>query len=179
MGVSSSAGAAVPTAVYTCSSPQHCPKSDFGFPPCCAYLIVDILPPHVQLLRVWSNSGYPCIERELSGLVSSLFYVLNSRLRPTAFCVCASLGVRPALPFLLIRCIPAGHAVFGNSETFKRVPLPAVLENLSRVLKASLVLFWGRWGLPIPFKVRLVDAYNASLRCRVSSNSEHVSQKKR
>ena len=43
--------------------------------------------------------------------------------------------------------------VFGNSETFKRVPLPAVVENLSRLLKASIVLFWGRWGLPVPFKV--------------------------
>ncbi|CAM9441899.1 unnamed protein product [Hapterophycus canaliculatus] len=53
--------------------------------------------------------------------------------------------------------------VFGNSETFKRVPLPAVLENLSRMLKASLVLFWGRWGLPIPFKVPLTFAVGESL----------------
>ena len=43
--------------------------------------------------------------------------------------------------------------VFGNSKTFKRAPLPAVLERASRSLKASLVLFWGRWGLPVPFKV--------------------------
>ncbi|CAM9909492.1 unnamed protein product [Scytosiphon promiscuus] len=53
--------------------------------------------------------------------------------------------------------------VFGNSETFKRVPLPAVLENLSRMLKASLVLFWGRWGLPIPFKVPLTFAIGDAL----------------
>lgn len=54
-------------------------------------------------------------------------------------------------PFLIL---PAATCqVFGNSETFKRAPLPAVLENVSRFLKASLVLFWGRWGLPIPFKV--------------------------
>lgn len=83
--------------------------------------------------------------------------------RPAAFCVYSSLGIRSALRFILIRCIPAGPAVFGNSETFKRVPLPAVLENLSRVLKASLVLFWGRWGLPIPFKVRSIDEYGVHI----------------
>lgn len=53
--------------------------------------------------------------------------------------------------------------VFGNSETFKRVPLPAVLERASRSLKASLVLFWGRWGLPIPFKVPLTFAVGEAL----------------
>ncbi|CBN75192.1 mono-or diacylglycerol acyltransferase type 2 [Ectocarpus siliculosus] len=53
--------------------------------------------------------------------------------------------------------------VFGNSQTFKRVPLPAALESLSRLLKASLVLFWGRWGLPIPFKVPLTFAFGETL----------------
>ncbi|KAG5187160.1 mono-or diacylglycerol acyltransferase type 2 [Tribonema minus] len=48
--------------------------------------------------------------------------------------------------------------VFGNSKTFKRVQLPQMFEELSRVLKASIMLFWGRWGLPVPFKVPLVFA---------------------
>jgi Diacylglycerol acyltransferase len=34
--------------------------------------------------------------------------------------------------------------VFGNSATFKRAKLPAAFEKLSRLLKTSLVVFWGR-----------------------------------
>lgn len=53
--------------------------------------------------------------------------------------------------------------VFGNSETLKRAPLPAVLEKVSRLVKASLVVFWGRWGLPVPFKVPLTFAIGEAL----------------
>lgn len=50
--------------------------------------------------------------------------------------------------------LPWTVQVFGNSETFKRLPLPSVVESVSRFLRASIVLFFGRWGLPVPFKVR-------------------------
>ncbi|CAM9689899.1 unnamed protein product [Discosporangium mesarthrocarpum] len=53
--------------------------------------------------------------------------------------------------------------VFGNSETFRRVKLPALLEVVSRLLKVSLVLFWGRWGLPVPFKVPLTYAVGKAI----------------
>ncbi|CAM9804363.1 unnamed protein product [Phaeothamnion confervicola] len=43
--------------------------------------------------------------------------------------------------------------VFGISDTFKRVPLPGLFETLSRFLKASIVLFYGSWGLPVPFRI--------------------------
>eukprot|EP00904_Undaria_pinnatifida_P004885 jgi/Undpi1/1526/HiC_scaffold_11.g04916.m1 len=66
--------------------------------------------------------------------------------------------------------------VFGNSKTFKRAPLPAVLERASRSLKASLVLFWGRWGLPVPFKVPLTFAVGEALEVEknVSPSPEQV-----
>ena len=53
--------------------------------------------------------------------------------------------------------------VFGNTKLFKRVELPALLESLSRLLKASLVLFWGRWGLPVPFQVPLLYAVGEAI----------------
>jgi hypothetical protein len=43
--------------------------------------------------------------------------------------------------------------VFGNTKLFKRLELPAWVEALSVALRTSIVLFWGRWGLPVPFQV--------------------------
>jgi 1-acyl-sn-glycerol-3-phosphate acyltransferase len=48
--------------------------------------------------------------------------------------------------------------VFGSSHTFHRLKLPWAFEYLSRLLRVTLVLFWGRWGLPIPFRVPLTFA---------------------
>uniref|UniRef100_A0A7S1FMV2 Acyltransferase n=1 Tax=Corethron hystrix TaxID=216773 RepID=A0A7S1FMV2_9STRA len=41
--------------------------------------------------------------------------------------------------------------VFGASDKFRRVPLPKVFERLSKIFRISIILFFGRWGLPIPF----------------------------
>jgi Diacylglycerol acyltransferase len=43
---------------------------------------------------------------------------------------------------------------FGATKMFHRLHLPA-LERLSRILRTSLVIFFGVWGLPIPFRQRL------------------------
>jgi hypothetical protein len=45
--------------------------------------------------------------------------------------------------------------VFGATKMFKRLQLPA-LERLSLLLRVSLVVFFGSWGLPIPFRQRLL-----------------------
>jgi hypothetical protein len=45
--------------------------------------------------------------------------------------------------------------VFGATKMFKRLQLPA-LERLSLLLRVSLVVFFGAWGLPIPFRQRLL-----------------------
>jgi acyl-CoA synthetase (AMP-forming)/AMP-acid ligase II/1-acyl-sn-glycerol-3-phosphate acyltransferase len=44
---------------------------------------------------------------------------------------------------------------FGNSRTFTPGSFPW-LANLSRMLRTSIILFWGRFGLPIPHRVPLV-----------------------
>lgn len=43
---------------------------------------------------------------------------------------------------------------FGSTKLFRRWHLPA-LETLSNVLRASIIVFYGVWGLPIPFRQRL------------------------
>jgi 1-acyl-sn-glycerol-3-phosphate acyltransferase len=45
--------------------------------------------------------------------------------------------------------------IFGNTKLFKRLELPKWIETLSLVLRTSIVLFWGRLGLPVPFQVPL------------------------
>ncbi len=44
---------------------------------------------------------------------------------------------------------------FGATKMFRRVQLPRFVETLSRALRISLCLLYGRWGLPIPFRQRL------------------------
>jgi 2-acylglycerol O-acyltransferase 2 len=43
---------------------------------------------------------------------------------------------------------------FGATKMMKRLDLP-LLETISRWLRISIVLFFGVWGLPIPFRQRL------------------------
>jgi len=44
---------------------------------------------------------------------------------------------------------------FGNSQTLTLSPLSRWLESISRHLRTSLVFFWGRFFLPIPYRVPL------------------------
>jgi 2-acylglycerol O-acyltransferase 2 len=44
--------------------------------------------------------------------------------------------------------------VFGATKMFHRLPIPA-LERLSRWIRISVVVFFGIWGMPIPFRQRL------------------------
>lgn len=53
---------------------------------------------------------------------------------------------------------------FGNSELLTLAPLSRRLESFSRHLRLSLLFFWGRWGLPIPFKRPLLYAVGAPIR---------------
>jgi 1-acyl-sn-glycerol-3-phosphate acyltransferase len=48
--------------------------------------------------------------------------------------------------------------IFGASRIMTLAPFSRFLEPLSRILRMSVLLFWGRWGLPIPQKKRLLYA---------------------
>lgn len=45
---------------------------------------------------------------------------------------------------------------FGATKMLRRVQLPRFIESLSRALQISICLFFGKWGLPIPFRQRLL-----------------------
>jgi hypothetical protein len=48
--------------------------------------------------------------------------------------------------------------VFGASSIFDRIALPKWIEDFSRYIRASLMVFYGRFRLPIPYKVPLLYA---------------------
>lgn len=47
---------------------------------------------------------------------------------------------------------------FGNSRFLKLAPGSRLLERVSRALQVSLIFFYGRWGLPVPFQKPLLYA---------------------
>lgn len=59
------------------------------------------------------------------------------------------MAVKHQVPIIPIYC-------FGSSVLLKRLKLPHFVEKLSLMLRVSLVIFFGKWGLPIPFRQRLL-----------------------
>jgi Diacylglycerol acyltransferase len=58
------------------------------------------------------------------------------------------LAYRHDVPVIPIYC-------FGSTKMFRRLNLP-LLENLSSLVRASIVVFYGIWGLPIPYRQKLL-----------------------
>jgi 2-acylglycerol O-acyltransferase 2 len=46
--------------------------------------------------------------------------------------------------------------VFGTSRLLRLVKLPEIVERMSRWFRISLTPFWGRFGLPVPFRLPLL-----------------------
>jgi len=59
------------------------------------------------------------------------------------------MALRHQIPVVPIYC-------FGSSKLMKRLQMPAVVERVSNLVRVSVCLFFGRWGLPIPFRSRLL-----------------------
>jgi len=59
------------------------------------------------------------------------------------------LALKHKLPIIPVYC-------FGATKMLRRVQLPEFMETLSRALKISLCLFFGKFGLPIPFRQKLM-----------------------
>ena len=86
------------------------------------------------------------------------------------------MAVKHQVPVIPIYC-------FGSSMLLKRLKLPRFIEKLSLMLRISLVIFFGRWGLPIPFRQRLLyvmgrPIYPDSLRDINSNHSINQSAEK-
>jgi hypothetical protein len=48
--------------------------------------------------------------------------------------------------------------IFGASKLYRRIVLPKIVEDISNYLRMSMVLFYGRLGLPIPFEIPMTYA---------------------
>ena len=59
------------------------------------------------------------------------------------------MALKHGVPVIPVYC-------FGASKMLKRLQLPAFVENLSKLLRVSICIFFGRWGLPIPFRQKLM-----------------------
>ena len=53
--------------------------------------------------------------------------------------------------------------VLGGSKLFNRIVLPKFIEDFSRQIKISLLLFYGKYGLPIPLERNLLYAVGRSI----------------
>ncbi len=53
--------------------------------------------------------------------------------------------------------------VFGASKLYKRIVLPQWVEWISNKLRLSIVLFYGKWGTPIPFDQPLLYALGENI----------------
>lgn len=58
---------------------------------------------------------------------------------------------------------------FGNTRTMRKLNSP-LLREISRRLKMSIVIFYGRWGTPIPFRHPIKMVLGAPLRVTQNAN---------
>jgi len=61
------------------------------------------------------------------------------------------MAIKHRLPIVPVYC-------FGSSKFFHRVQLPEFVEKISNLLRISICPFFGPWGLPVPYRTRLLYA---------------------
>ena len=55
---------------------------------------------------------------------------------------------------------------FGNSQIFSTLSSHhPLLEAISRTLRTAIIIFWGRFGLPIPYRTPLLTAIGKPMVC--------------
>lgn len=59
------------------------------------------------------------------------------------------LACKHGIPVLPVYC-------FGATKMFKRLQLPAFFEQASNLFRISICVFFGSWGLPMPFRQKLL-----------------------
>ena len=62
---------------------------------------------------------------------------------------------------------------FGATKMLNRLQLPAIVEKISNLLRISLCVFFGRFGLPIPFRTKLLYVIGRTLYPPVASNDDN------
>jgi 1-acyl-sn-glycerol-3-phosphate acyltransferase len=59
------------------------------------------------------------------------------------------MAIKHGVPIIPVYC-------FGSTKLMKRLQLPDIVERISLLLRVSLVVFFGKWGLPMPFRQKLL-----------------------
>mmetsp|Transcript_4766 Transcript_4766/g.7011 ORF Transcript_4766/g.7011 Transcript_4766/m.7011 type:complete len:357 (-) Transcript_4766:67-1137(-) len=67
------------------------------------------------------------------------------------------MALKNNIPLVPIYC-------FGGSKTFRRLQLPSIVEKLSNFLRMSIVIFFGKYGLPIPLQKKLLYVLGEPIR---------------
>ena len=58
------------------------------------------------------------------------------------------MALRHNVPVVPVYC-------FGATKMLKRLALPDIVERISLLLRVSICLFFGKFGLPVPFRQKL------------------------
>jgi len=88
---------------------------------------------------------------------------------------CECMVVRNRKGFIALALESGSHIVpcycFGNTQIFTTLPSGnSFLEYISRVLRTSIIVFWGRWWLPIPHRVPLLTVIGKPIKCPKVTN---------
>ena len=59
------------------------------------------------------------------------------------------MAIKHSVPIIPVYC-------FGSTKILKRLQLPQIVESIALLLRVALVIFFGQFGLPIPFRQRLL-----------------------
>lgn len=59
------------------------------------------------------------------------------------------LAIQHGIPVVPVYC-------FGATKMFKRLQLPMLFELMAKIVRIGVVIFFGRFGLPIPYRQRLL-----------------------
>ena len=78
------------------------------------------------------------------------------------------LALQNGVPVIPIYC-------FGSTKMFRRLHFP-VLERLSRWIRASVVIFYGVFGLPIPYRQRLLYVIGDPIHPPVAAGEQAVDE---
>ena len=54
--------------------------------------------------------------------------------------------------------------LLGNTAAYRVCTTAAASERLSRTLRVSLMIFWGRWGLPVPFRTPISFVFGTPIK---------------
>ena len=65
---------------------------------------------------------------------------------------------------------------FGASKLMRRLDVP-FMESLSKLLRASLVLVYGRLGLPVPFQTKLLYVMGTAIRPKVGESVDEMHER--